>query len=810
MLDSFWFDLKHATRILTRTPRETAIAIAILSIGIGANAAMFSAIKSVVLQPLPFRDPDRLIRLRDSMTSADGQVHAVNMSSRDVLAVQARATVFDGVAAFSGENLTMLGVDRAERVSVVFQSAGALHVVGAPAPALGRHFTSEEERDGLESGVALVSYTFWQTRLGGTPDVLGTSVRLGGRSTAIVGVMPPDYAFPYDAQFWLPFVIDPDDRARDFAVLARMRPGVTIDQARSALARVAADVRQTFPDAAHTYGIEVMTIRQNLVGQQDAPLRALAAIVIVLLLIACVNVATMLLARAVGRRREFAVRQALGASRARHARQMLSESVLLTLAGCASGLLVTAWVGPLTSTLFPRVLSGQLGVKAPALDWRVFVFAVAASLASAVIAAIVPAFGAWTRSPQAVLVDGNRTLSAAPHGRRLLGALVVVETLLTLVLLAGAGLVIRHFIRLESEPLGFDARGLLTVEVAPSQTAYDGPRRTELMRAIIEKIRAVPGALDAAATTVNPLGGGTWAAPTITEDAAARDPEAVFNVNHRLVTPGLFEAMKIPLLRGRTFTEQDADGRQPVAVISDRLAQRFWPARDPIGQRIRIARPNTQWQTVIGVVGDVSDSHDPGVPSETWYLPLAQNATSPAAEKFNLMIRTGGDPLALVPDVQRAVAAVDKTLPAYGAVAMDAYRSDTLRRERASAAFMLGFGAFGLALAALGVYGVMAFTVAHRTAEIGLRIALGAQRRDIVPLVLRRGVALVAIGSMAGLGIAGAVNRALSSVLAEAPGVDGIVLIGAAALILAVSAVACLVPALGAARLEPIAALKTE
>jgi len=810
MLEAFWFDLRHAVRLLMRTKRETAIAVAMLAIGIGANTAMFSAIRSVVLQPLPFRDRDRLIRLRDSMTSADGQVHAVNMSSRSVLAVQRGATIFDGLAAFSGTDMTMLGGERPERVRVVLQAERAMETLGV-GPVTGRGFTSEEQRAGLSSGVALVSDAFWRTRLGGASGVLGSKVRLDDRTVTIVGVMPPAYAFPYEAQFWLPFALDPADRSRDFAVLVRMRDGVTIDQARAALSSVAADVRRTYADAAHGYGIEVMTLRENLVGRQDAPLRALAGIVTVLLLIACVNVATMLLARAVSRRREFAVRCALGASRRRHATQLLTESLVLTLAGCVCGLMLTAWIVPLTSTLFPPVLSEQLGVSPATVDVRVLGFAIVASLLSAVVAGAVPAFGSWTASPQAALADGSRTLGFGPHGRRLLSGLVVAETTLTLVLLAGAGLVIRHFVRLVSEPLGFAAHGLLTLEVSPGATAYPGgPKRSELIHRIVEELRATPGIVAAAATTVNPLGGGTWGAPAITEDAAARDPNASFNVNHRLVTPGLFETMGIPLLRGRSFTTQDADGRQPVVIVSQRLARRFWPDREAVGERIRLARPDAPWLTVVGVVGDVSDSHDPGVPFETWYLPLAQHAATPAAEKFNLMVRTTGDAIALAADAQRAVARVDPTLPAYAPAAMDDYRSGTLRRERTSAAFMLGFGVFGLVLAALGVYGVVAFSVAHRTSEIGLRIALGAQRRDIVPIVVRGSIVLVAIGAAAGAAAAGAVNRVLAALLADAGAVDVAVLSGATALILAVSALACLMPAVRAARLDPIQALKVE
>jgi putative ABC transport system permease protein len=808
MFQGVVFDLKHAVRLLRRSPRTTSIAVIILAFGIGANTAMFSAINHVLLRPLPFPDADRLIRLRDAMSSADGELHAFNMRARSVLAIQAETTLFDGVAAFSGENMTLAGPDLPERVSVVSEAPGSSSAIGVW-PVIGRGFTPEEERSGLESGVALVSHPFWQTRFGGSRSALGTAVRLDGRQFTIVGVMPPQYAFPYEAQFWVPFGLNPEDRSRDFAVFARLAPGVTVEQARRALQVTAGEMRRRYADVSPTYSIEVMTVRQNLVGLQDAPLRALTEVVAVLLLIAGINVATMLLARAVGRRREFAVRAALGAGRGRHVCQLLIESAVLAAAGCSAGLLLTSWFAPLTSALIPPVLSGQLGLTTPRIDMRVLGFAVVSSVLSALVAGLVPALGSWTRRPQSVLADASRGMTAGPAAQRLLGALVVAETALTLVLLAGAGLIVRNFVRLQSMPLGFAANELLTMEIMPPFDRYPyGPSRAALVDRLVSAIAAEPGVAAAAATTVNPLGGGTWAAPVITEDAARRDPNATYNVNHRLVTPALFEAMRIPLLRGRAFSSADGPSALPAVIVSDRLARRFWPGEDAVGKRIRIARPDTPWSTVVGIVGDVSDSHDPGVPFETWYLPLEQHAASPAAEKFNLMVRAAGDPLALVPAVRRAVARVDRTLAPYNPAALDAYYSDALTRERVSARLMLVFGAFGLALAALGVYGVMAFTIAQRTAEIGIRMALGAHAADIVPLVLGRSGWLVTAGLVVGAFAALAVNRMLAGLLTEVGPLDPAVLASACALTLSAAALACVVPALRAARLDPVRALK--
>ena len=552
-------------------------------------------------------------------------------------------------------------------------------------------------------------------------------------------------------------------------------------------------------------------MRENIVGTQDAPLRALTEIVAFLLFIACVNVATLLLARSVSRRREFAVRAALGASRSRHVRQLLAESLALAALGCGAGLLLAAWMAPLTATLVPSNLGGQLGLAMPKTDWRVAAFAIGVSLFSAVVAGLIPAFGSWRTDPREALSDGGRVASAGPGGRRILDLLIVAETALTLVLLAGAGLVIRNFLKLQTLPLGFRANGLLTLQVSPSPAAYPpGPARSVLASRLVEEVSAAPGIEKAGITTVNPLGGGTWGAAVISEESAAVNPLAASNVNHRLITPGLFEAMGIPLLRGRTFMDQDRAGAQPVVIVSDRMARRFWPNQDAIGRRVRIARPGTPWLTVVGIVGDVSDSHDPDVPLETWYLPLDQAAATPATERFYLMVRGGGDALALVAAVQTAIARVDKTLAPYEPAVMDRYYSESISRERVSAAFMLAFGAFGLALAALGVYGVMAFSVAQRTSEFGIRMALGARMSDILPLVLRRSLALVGTGVVAGAIAAAALNRVLSSLLTEVGTVDGPTLVGASLLILCAAALACLAPAVKVARLDPVASLKAE
>ncbi len=808
-MDGLWQDLRYAMRLLRRTPRNSAIAVTILALGIGANTAMFSAVNHVLLRPLPFPDPDRLVRVRDAVIGADGAPHPSNMWPRELAIVRESHDLFDGVIGLGSNNMTLIGGGAPERVSVVAQTAGNAQTVNAQ-PALGRPFSQDEERRGVSSGVAIVSDSLWRTRFGGSPSVLGTTIRLDDRAFAIVGVMPPLYAFPYEAQVWVPTSLDAADRTHDFAVFARLRPGMTIAQVRAALPAVAARIRAAYPDTLPSFTFEVMSIQENLSGNQTGPLRALATIVGFLLLTACVNVATLLLARSVTRRPEFAVRAVLGASQARHLRQLLAESFVLAALGCAAGILIAQWLSVFAATLIPSVLSGQLGMAALQTDWRVAAFAIGVSLASAGIAAVVPAFGSWRVHARAALADGGRSATRGTGGR-VLALMVIAETALTLVLVAGAGLMIQNFLRLRSQPLGFDAGGLLTLELTPSPGAYaPGPPRTAPVRRLLDETRRLPG-VAAGVTTVNPLGDGTWTAPVVSEEAFQRDRNVVIDVNNRLISPGLLEAMGIPLLRGRAFGDQDHDRSPGVAIVSQQMARRFWPNEDALGKRIRVSRPGSDWATVVGIAGNVSDAHDPGVPIETWYLPYAQQADRPAGESVYLMVRAAsGDPLTLLPAVEGAIWRVDKTLAPFHVAAMDAYYSHSIERERLGATFMLALALFGLALAALGVYGVMAFTVVRRTSEIGIRLALGGQRRDILRIVVGRSLALIGAGIVCGAAGAVVLNRVLASVLTEVGAIDAPVLVGSAVLIAVAAVAACLVPALRATRMDPAIALRLE
>ena len=804
-----WQDVRFGLRLLRRSPGFAIPVILTLALGIGGNTAIFSLVNTVFFRSLPLSDPDRVLRLLDSTRGPDGHRRTFGMHSQNVDAVQRDARVFESIVSLSGQNLTLTGGDAPERVQVVYRSAGWVPTL-AVRPAVGRDFSAEEERAGIDSGVAIVSHALWQRRYGGASSALGSTIQLEDRTFTIVGVFPPGFSFPYEAEVWIPFAVDASDRARDFAVFARLRNGVTPQQAQQDLDRLTGEIKAQYPETPSGYAVTSITLRDNLVDHQDATMLTLLCSVGFLLLLASINVANLVVARSVSRAREFTIRAALGANRWRQFRQMLTETVLLALIGGAAGLLLAQWLTTFLATLIPSTIGEQLGMANAGMDTRVLIFTLVVSLLTGVVAGIVPAFSS-TNAAQSLKDGGRSSVGDGPASHRLLNAFIVAQTALAIVLLVGAGLMLQNFQRLQHRALGFDPRELLTVEFTPAVANYPpGIRRTQLLHRVIDEIAQLPGVSSVGATTVNPLGGGDWSAPVEIDGHPPASAADVYTVNHRLVSPALLQAMRIPVVRGRQFTWEDDERRPGVAIVSSEMAKRYWPDQDALGKRLRVARPNSPWLTVVGIAGNVSDARDPGDPPETWYLPYAQQATVAAAQTVHLMIRSSADPLAVVPDIKRAIARVDPALAIYGISPMDTFFSLTLKRERLGAAAMIAFAAFGLLLAAMGVYAVIAFAVLQRTQEIGLRMALGAERRTIVAMVLNRGLRLGLIGL--GIGSAGALvlNRVLVGFLAEITPLEPSIIIAAAGVLLACIFMACYVPARRAAQLDPLAALRSE
>jgi putative ABC transport system permease protein len=804
-----WQDLRFALRMLRKSPGFTVVAILTLALGIGANTAIFSVLNVVLLRRLPFPQEERLVRLHDSNRTGSGELRMVNMIARDVLAVRDGSSLYEALVALDGENLTLIQREVPDRVSVVFVSSGWSKVFGVQ-PILGRMFSPDEERKGISSGVAVVSYGFWQRCFGSDPGILTKSIQLEERTYAIVGIMPEGLRFPYEAEIWAPATLNPADRGVDYAFFGRLKPGVTLAQARAEADSIAAEIRQRDVGVPPGFGIDVTRMREGFVAVEGRVTFAFFGVVAFFLLIACINVATLLLARSVVRQKEFALRAALGASRLRQVRQLLTENVLLALFGGGAGLLLTVWLGKYLTVLLPHVLSRELPTGAVSMDFRVYAFAWFVSCFSAVFFGLLPAFKAVAPDLSEILREGTRG-SVGRETRRTMNWFVVSEVALALLLFVGAGLMTESFARQLHGDLGFRPSKLWCVQLTPPVGRYPfGARRGELAEQLLAETRNVPGVQAAAVTTVNPLGGTTWSVPVEIEGRPQPSNGASIVINHRLASAGLFQAMGIALLRGRDFNRQDVATSQPVVIISERMAARYWPGEDGLGKRVRLARPGANWLTVVGVVGNVQDFSAGEVRLETWYLPFAQGAATPAADTLYFMVRLQSSAQNTMDSVREAVRRVDPRLALYNIVAMDQFFSESLSRDRFGAYAVDLFGGFGLLLVALGSYGVIAYSTAQRTRELGIRLAFGAAPVSILSLILKQGLRLSAGGVAIGLVASFFLNRVFSRFLVGLSSAEPAVLAAAVVVMLVVCLLSCYIPARRAMRVDPIVALRYE
>ena len=801
-MDTLLLDLRLAFRSLRRNAGFSAAALLTLALGIGGTCAIFGVLNAVFLRPLPFADEARLVRLRDFAAAPGGAVSPFNINGLHFLQIAEQSKTLVAVSAQRGRGAVLTGGDHPERIEAVLLSPRSLGVLGVR-PALGRAFLPGEEEQGEDAGVAMISAALWRGRLGSDPAVLGRTLQLDGRTLRIVGVLPAGYRFPYHADVWLPARVDaasPDD----YAVFARLAPRRTLEEAREELKAIASRIAEHDPRTFPGYGIRAEPLRESLIGDQDRVALALLSVLGLFLLLACVDVAMLLFARSVSRQHEFALRSALGASRARQIRQLLTESTALAVLGGGLGVVLAAESGPALWALVPTNLSEQLGLGQEPFDPRVLVFTLLVSLASALLAGAAPAL-------QSTRPDLQAVLRAAPQGtetgerRRLLGLFVSGQIAIAMVLLTGAGLVIENFRLLRGADLGLDERHLLTAEIELPRPRYsEGVRRAALAAGLSERLAATPGVTAAGIVTMNPLRGTTWSAPVLAEGQEQRQASSIY---HRLVTPGLLGAMRIPLFRGRDVSVQDGPDAPPVAVVSARLAARLWPGEDPIGKRLRVAREGSPWRTVVGVAADVRERFDV---HEAWYLPYAQNAASPAAEVLVLMVRSPMDPAALGSIVREAAAAIDPDLAVSEMGMMEHIRTETLTQERVAAQTVSLFAVLGLALAAIGTYGVIAYATARRSREFAIRVALGAAPRSLLRLVMGQGLALAAGGVIAGTAAALALHRVVASQLSQLAQSDPRIYAGVSALLLVVAAAAIWLPARRALGVDPAMALRAE
>jgi putative ABC transport system permease protein len=795
-------DLRYAVRCLRRSPGFALAVIATLAIGIGANTAVFSLVNGVLLKPLPFESPDRLAMVWGHHTAIGRET----ASLPDYLDWRRQSSSFADMAALAGirYNLSAEGEPTVVRGTRI--TASLFPVLGV-APELGRAFTAEDERGG-SGRVAVLGHAFWQRRYGGDRGVVGRTIVLSGVPHTVVGVAPPSLRLQQEMDVWTPLVTDSTrPRRSDFLlVVGRLRPGVTLAAAQGELSTIARRLEAEYPATNTGWGVELVGLHEQLVGGARPALLMFTGAVALVLLIACANVTNLMLARVTAREREVTIRAALGASRRRIAREIFAESLVLSLVSGALGILVAIWAVAGMRSFGPSAIPRfhEVGLNLPVLG-----FTFALSIATGILAGLAPAVRALGRDLQPGLKDGGRSASGSVGIRTTRGVLVLAEVAVAFVLLVGAALLLRSFDGLQKVDPGFNRDGVFTATVTLPRTEYAKPeQRAAFAERLLERVREIPGVGAAALTSDPPLGGSPpfWSFAIAGVEPAA--PGVVQDAVVFMTSPAYFQTMEIPLVSGSIYgPEHRADGAQ-VAVVSQALAQRYWPGRTAIGQRITLGNPadSAGWMTIIGVVGDVRNE-EMGRPSyPQLYLPLAQ-APVPS---FTVVARASGDPLALTPSVKEALAELDRRLPLSEVSTLDQRVAETLVSPRVNAGLLSAFAGVALLLAAVGIYGVIAFGVVQRTRELGIRMALGADTGNLLRLVVGQGMRPVLAG--VGLGVAGALagTRLLRGMLFGVGPTDPVTFLAVTAFLLAVALLASYLPARRAARSDPMIALRNE
>jgi putative ABC transport system permease protein len=804
-------DIRTALRAVLARPTFTVVAVLTLALGIGANTAVYTVVHGVLLAPLPYNDQHAVVVLNETSPQYP---NPISVSWQNYMDWRDRSTTFETVAAFRSMQMTLTGMGEAERIPARMVTSTLLPMLGVDLP-LGRHFSASDDAPGA-AGVVVLSDRLWRRKFAARSDVLGRTVQLDKQPYVVVGVLPARFELFQPADLYVPIgpwaATLPDDRGWHPGILpvARLGDGVSLAQARAEMEIVSVQLEAEYPQFNRDVRAMVRPIHDVLVQNVRPALLVLLGAVSLVLLIACGNVANLLLARAAGRQKEIAVRSAIGGSRARIVRQLVIESLVLSSIGGAAGLLVASWsVSALMALVTGLPRAGQIEVNLPVLT-----FAMAISLMTGLVFGLVPALQATRFDLRDALNEEGRGSSSGLRHHRMRNALVVAEVALALMLLIGAGLMLRSFAALQDKAPGFDVSNLLVVDMPLSPTTYreDLPRTAAVER-VIERINTLPGVVGAAAATGLPMSG---TGATIHFNIAGKPPkgpEEYRLAGYRAVTPAYFDVMRIPIVRGRALEERDRQGAPLVAVINDSMARRHFPDVDPIGQRFAVgteADAETAFIEVVGVAGDVMQSFETGSNAE-YYLPYGQYPDPVLAGMYrnvSLVTRAAGEPTALTQSVRAAILEVDADQPLVNVRTMEQAIGNTVAQPRLQTTLLIIFAVVAAALAIIGVYGVMAYAVSHRTQEIGVRIALGASRRDVVTMVVRQGVALTAVGIAIGLGGALIATRALESLLFATDGLDPATFGAAALTLAAASTLASYIPARRAARVAPIIALQ--
>jgi putative ABC transport system permease protein len=806
-MESLFSDIRYGVRNLLKRPGFTAIAVLTLALGIGANSAIFSSIYALLINPLPFPNQDRVVALWDKNPSRGVQHNEVSMA--DYLDWRGQSHSFDHLALERWWSTNLTGGDTPERIQGFLVTANFFDALGVK-PVKGRNFVEEENQPGKDA-VAIITYSVWQRRFGADPNIVNKTVTTNGIQRTVIGVLPEGFNYPKGSEIYAPIQLTPElvknRGSHSYYVIGRLKTDASLQSAQADLDTITARLATQYPDTNAGRGAEMFPIVADTVRVYAKAIWVMMAAVGFVLLIACANVANLMLARATGRQKELALRAALGASRWRIVRQLVVESLVIALIGGVAGVLVAFWGIELLRSGNPGEASkyaagwSHLGINFPVLA-----FTLGISLLSGLLFGLAPAWHVSRPDLNDALKEGGRQTSSGSH--RLRSLLVVSEIALSLVLLVGAGLMFRSFLALLKTSPGFNPEGVLTMNLnLPFAKYREDAQRATFYSDLVQRVKSLPGVQSAAAVNYVPLGGSNSSDAFLIEGVPEPSPGQENDGRYRVCTPDYFQTMGISILKGRGFTDQDKSGSLPVIIVNETLAQRYWPNGDSLGKRIKFYGPldRAPWMEIVGIVQDVK--HELNLPvTPEYYLPHAQDSWNAMV----LVARTSVEPQSMANSIRQQVLALDKDQPVFDVRTMHEVRAISVAVYSFGSATMGIFAIVALVLAAIGIYGVMAFAVTQRTQEIGIRMALGARAIDVLKMVVKTGMSLAAVGVLAGLLGAFAITRLMASLLFGVSPTDAVTFALVAAGLLLVALLACYIPARRATKVDPLVALRYE
>jgi putative ABC transport system permease protein len=802
-------DLRFGARMLLKQPGFTSIAVLTLALGIGANSAIFSVVNAVLLRPLPYQDADRLVLVRETIRGQRANATAPNFTDW-----RAQQSVFEQIAASIGTNYNLTGNGEPERISGARVSANYFDLLGVK-PVLGRVFSPAEDQHGANR-IAILSHGLWERRFGGNEGIVGQTIQLDRESHVIIGVMPSTLRLqPNSAQLWTPLALSPGEMSATgshrLQVTGRLKPGVTRETAEAEMKSIARQLEAKRPHSNTGKGVEIVPLREQIVGNVQQSLLVLLGAVGFVLLIACANVASLMLARASARQKEMAIRLALGASAWRLSRQLLTESMVLACLGGVLGLLLAVWGTDALVAILPDYIPrlGEAGI-----DRTVLGFTLGIALLTGVLFGLAPALQASRQDTNEVLKEGGRNAPAGTNRYRLRSALVVGEIAIALLLLVGCGLLIRSFWRLQAVDPGFNPENVATLQMALPEARYPQPgQAVAFYQSVLERIAVLPEVQSVAFSSHVPLDSRGFNISVMIEGRPPTPPQQMPTAFYRAVSADYFRVLGIPQVAGRAFTDLDRDGAARVGIINQMMAQRLWPGENPLGKRFTV---DDNERTPIEIIGVVDDVKHFGLDNESgpeFFVPY-QQATAAywrfVSRSLSIIVRPRAESASALAGVRRAIWSVDSELPLYRVTTLEQLLSNSIAMQRVYMALLVGFAFIALLLAVVGIYGVMSYIVTQRTHEIGIRMALGAHTRDVLKLMIRQGMTLTMIGVVIGLLSAFALTRFMSNLLFGIGATDPVTFAVIAVLLAGVALLSCYLPARRAAKVDPMVALRCE